>query len=211
MSGPLTSGAGFDAIILAGGTSRRMGGGDKTALAVGGTPLLDRVLAAVPEAEWVIVVGAERPTRTPVRWTREAPAGAGPAAAVAQGLTLAEAPTVVLLAGDLPFVTRATVARLLARAAPNGAVLADADGIPQWLTGAWPRALLDEALAGDPAGASLRKALAPLQPALLTAVAGRPEWFDCDAPDDLARARDLLEGKSRERDEPARRMDGERR
>jgi molybdopterin-guanine dinucleotide biosynthesis protein A len=188
---------GFDAVILAGGTSRRMGGGDKTALTVGGKPLLDRVLAAVSEAERVIVVGAERPTSRPVVWTREVPAGSGPAAAVAQGLSLAEAQVVVLLAGDQPFVTPATVERLLARAVPRGAVLADADGRAQWLTGAWPLPSLRQALAGDQGGASLRKALAPLRPALLPAEPGRPEWFDCDLPEDLARAEDLLTKETR--------------
>jgi molybdopterin-guanine dinucleotide biosynthesis protein A len=197
MSGPATRGAGFDAVVLAGGTSRRMGGGDKTTLLVGGEPLLDRVLAAVSAANRVIVVGAERRTSRPATWTREEPAGAGPAAAAARGLALTAAPTVVLLAGDLPFVTPATVARLLADAEPRGAVLVDAESRPQWLAGAWPRAVLRTALAGDQAGASLRRALEPLQPVLLDALDARPEWFDCDAPEDLARARDLLEEETR--------------
>jgi molybdopterin-guanine dinucleotide biosynthesis protein A len=174
-----------------------MGGGDKTALAVGGKPLLDRVLAAVSAAEQVIVVGTQRPTARPVVWTRETPPGGGPAAAAAQGLLLTLAPKVVLLAGDLPFVTAATVDRLLGRAAPCGAVLADGQDRPQWLAGAWPRALLREALAGDQAGASLRRVLSPLHPALLRGAAGRPEWLDCDAPEDVARARALLTEEAR--------------
>ena len=37
----------YDAIVLAGGQSRRMQVEDKTRVMVGGRPLLDRVLAAV--------------------------------------------------------------------------------------------------------------------------------------------------------------------
>ncbi|WP_438949006.1 NTP transferase domain-containing protein, partial [Streptomyces harbinensis] len=36
----------FDAIVLAGGAARRLGGADKAAVTVGGRPLLDRVLDA---------------------------------------------------------------------------------------------------------------------------------------------------------------------
>ncbi|MFD9249059.1 NTP transferase domain-containing protein, partial [Streptomyces bottropensis] len=36
----------FDAVVLAGGAARRLGGADKPALRVGGRALLDRVLTA---------------------------------------------------------------------------------------------------------------------------------------------------------------------
>jgi len=70
----------FDAIVLAGGASRRMGGGDKTALEVGGVPLLDRALEAVRAASTVVVVGPSRTVLTPlhVRWTREDRSARGP-------------------------------------------------------------------------------------------------------------------------------------
>ncbi len=154
----------FDAVVLAGGHSRRMGGGDKTALPVGGVPLLDRALRAVAQASAVIVVGDERPTTRAVTWARERPSGAGPAAAVAAGVALTGAPLVAVLAGDLPFVTGATVARLLASARPNGAVLVDEGGAPQWLLGAWPREVLVSALSGDQTGRALRSAFAAAAP-----------------------------------------------
>jgi len=185
--------AGFDAVVLAGGTSRRLGGGDKTALCIGGVPLLDRVLSALDAAGRIVVVGDERPTSVAVHWAREHPAGAGPAAAAAAGVSCVRAPVVVLLAGDLPLVRPATIEQLVNAARPAGVVLADADGRPQWLLGAWPTRLLTLALAGDQTGASLRAALTPLGPAVLTPPPGRPDWLDCDDPDDLTTARELLD------------------
>lgn len=180
-------GAGYDAIVLAGGSGSRMDGADKASLTIAGTTLLDRVLAAVGGAGTVVVVGPPRPTQRPVTWTREHPAGTGPAAATRAGLELIDADLVLLLAADLPFLTVATVERLLAAAAPAGAVLVDDRGRPQWLASAWPT---DALRAADlTPGGSLRAAFGPLQPAEL-AVDGR-EVLDCDTPDDLARAREL--------------------
>lgn len=186
----------YDAVVLAGGASRRMGGGDKTALSFDGLPLLDRALGAVAWADQVIVVGPVRPTVREVRWTREDPIGGGPAAALAAGLACVSAPLVVALAADLPFVTTSTVTRLLAAAEPAGAVLADPGGAPQWLLGAWPTGVLGRALRGDQFGQSLRAALAPLGPALVTPRGVRPEWFDCDKPADVQAAKELLDERA---------------
>ncbi|NJP68904.1 NTP transferase domain-containing protein, partial [Streptomyces spiramenti] len=41
-----TAPAPFDAVVLAGGAGRRLGGADKAAVRVGGRTLLDRVLTA---------------------------------------------------------------------------------------------------------------------------------------------------------------------
>ena len=176
----------YDAIVLAGGSGSRMDGADKASLTVAGTSLLERVLTAVAGAATVVVVGATRPTQQPVTWTRENPAGTGPAAATRAGLRLVGADLVVLVAADLPFLTAATIDRLLAAAAPTGAVLVDDAGRPQWLAGAWPTDVLRSA-ALTPDG-SLRAALGPLRPAQVP-VDGR-EGLDCDTPDDLARARE---------------------
>jgi molybdopterin-guanine dinucleotide biosynthesis protein A len=50
----------FDAVILAGGRARRLGGVDKPGLTVGGRTLAEAVVSAVAGAEAVIVVGPER-------------------------------------------------------------------------------------------------------------------------------------------------------
>jgi molybdopterin-guanine dinucleotide biosynthesis protein A len=187
---------GYDAVVLAGGASTRMGGGDKTALAVGEITLLDRALAAVADARQTLVVGDARPTARAVRWTREDPPGGGPAAALACGLGLVTAPLVMVLAGDLPFVTAATVSRLLAAASPSGAVMVDDAGRLQWLLSCWPSDVLRRALAGEQSGRPLHRQLAPLTPARVASEGGRPEWFDCDRPADVVAAKELL-------DEPA--------
>jgi molybdopterin-guanine dinucleotide biosynthesis protein A len=182
----------YDALVLAGGSARRLGGVDKPGLLVGESTLLDRVLAAVAEADRVVVVGPERPTPRPVLWVREEPVGGGPVAALAAGLDLVAAPTVVVLAGDLPFVTADTVAMLLAVVGDDGALVVDAEGRDQLLLGAWRTASLRRALPAEPAGARLGAVLAQLQPARvsLPTPVGRPgPWFDCDTEDDLAIAR----------------------
>jgi GTP:adenosylcobinamide-phosphate guanylyltransferase len=155
-SGPAVD---YDAIVVAGGRSSRLGtGADKTRLPVEGVPLLDRVLTAVADARQRVVVGEPRPVAVPVRWAREAPADGGPAAGVVAGLQSVTAPVVMLLAGDLPRLSAATVRRLLAALVESagssggphdsgphgggpstggpydGAILVDSDGRRQHLT-----------------------------------------------------------------------------
>ena len=74
----------FDAVVLAGGSARRLGGADKPGLAVGGATMLDRVLAACADARTTVVVGPERTTARPVRGARERPPGGGPVAVIAR-------------------------------------------------------------------------------------------------------------------------------
>ncbi|KRV47381.1 hypothetical protein AQ490_07935 [Wenjunlia vitaminophila] len=117
----LTGVTDYDAIILAGGQARRLGGVDKPGLRVGGSSLLERVLGACAGAARLIVVGPPRPVAEPhtaasVRWTRENPPGGGPLPALAAGLELVTADLVLLLAADLPFMNAGTVRRLLAEA-----------------------------------------------------------------------------------------------
>lgn len=181
----------FDALVLAGGSARRMGGEDKPALLVGGVPLLDRVLAAVAGAATTVVVGPQRATSRSVLFAREDPPGGGPAAALAAGLPLVSAPWVAVLAADLPFLTPAVVDLLLAAAQDgDGALLVDDDGREQVLTGVWRTAALREAAVGDLAGAPLRRVLGALAYARVPAPADGPApWLDCDTPQDLAAAR----------------------
>jgi molybdopterin-guanine dinucleotide biosynthesis protein A len=184
----------FDAVVLAGGAARRLGGEDKPGLVVGGATLLDRVLAACAEAGVTVVVGPERATARVVRWAREEPPGGGPVAGLAAGLAHVTAEVTLLLAADLPFLDAAAVRRLLdaLAAAPevDGAVLVDAEGREQLLTAAYRTAPLRAALAavGEPDGARLRAVTAALRTLRLpdtTDVA-----VDCDTWDDVERARE---------------------
>ncbi|MFJ6778579.1 NTP transferase domain-containing protein [Streptomyces yangpuensis] len=186
----------YDAIVLAGGAARRLGGADKPALSVGGRALLDRVLDACPDALSTVVVGGRRPTARPVRWTREDPPGGGPVAALDAGLRATTAGLVLVLSADLPFLDRDTVRALLA--APDthrtdGAMLRDPDGRDQPLVAAYRAEPLRREIAllatehGGLTGLPLRALTAELE---LTAVTTRPlASFDCDTWDDLSAAR----------------------
>jgi molybdopterin-guanine dinucleotide biosynthesis protein A len=187
-----------DAVLLAGGSARRLGGADKPGLEVGGATLLDRVLAAVDGAERVVVVGPERAVARPVRWTREQPPGGGPAAAVAAGLAEVTAPSVLVLAADLPLLDRAAVDRLRRSAAGrDGALLVDDAGRRQLLAGCWATAALRSAVdrlraeRGGLDGCPVRTLLDGLDAVEEPPDGGAPVWLDCDTLEDLRRAREL--------------------
>ncbi|MBO2462609.1 molybdenum cofactor guanylyltransferase [Actinomadura violacea] len=182
----------FDAVLLAGGRARRLGGADKPAAPVGGRALVEWVAAAASGASRTIVVGPPRDVPPDAVRVREDPPGAGPVPALRAGLAEVRAPWAALLAADLPFLRPVHVAALLDAAAGRaGAVLVDGDGREQWLAGCWRTARLRGALETY-TGASLRGVLGPLDPAKVALPAGeRPPWYDCDTPEDLARAEGL--------------------
>lgn len=171
----------FDAIVLAGGSGRRMGGVLKPVVPVAGVRMIDRVLEAVAGAGRIAVVGppelrVEGGGPGLVR-VREDPAGGGPVAAieaaVRDGCLTAE--HLVLVAGDLPLLERYDLDILLSTVtgvldgAEAGAVYTDRQDRPQWVCSAWRaepvRARLD-AMAGERggvlAGAALRDLFGPL-------------------------------------------------
>ena len=143
MSSPERAPRRFDAVVLAGGTARRLGGADKALVPVGESTLLERVLAATADAHRVVCVGPPRPTPVDVTWTREEPAGGGPVAGLVAGLAEVGSPVTLVLAVDLPFVS-SSVARMLARDCPAGGALlvADEEGRAQPLLGAYDTSAL---------------------------------------------------------------------
>jgi len=195
----------FDAVVLAGGGSRRMGGVDKMTLDVGGRQLLDRVLLAVAAAERVVAVGPVRELQVGhpcLGWVQEDPSGGGPVAGLAAGLgrlatplaaSVEPAEFVAVLAGDLPFVDDRVVRQLRSAlsAAPDcaGALLVDATGRDQPLIGVWRAAPLRAALPAEPAGCSVWRMLAQLT--VIRVSSGRP-MLDCDTPYELDIARSLI-------------------
>jgi len=186
-----------DAIVLAGGSGRRLGGVDKAALVVGGKSLLDRVLAAVDESPVVVVVGPPRLTARPVLFTSEQPAGGGPAAALAAGLPMVSGDFAAVLAADLPFVTADIVRHLAAQiGSRSGALVVDGDGNDQLLVGVWRTASLRDAVsaAGPLANRGLHHMLGRLNPVRVVLPPFQPgtiepqAWWDCDTPADVRRA-----------------------
>lgn len=209
----------LDAVVLAGGAARRLGGGDKAMVDVGGSTLLDRVLAAVgPLVAEIVLVG---PGRTVVadgtlprsRSVQEQPPGGGPVAAIAAGMASVTAPLVAVLAVDLPFVTTAALERLrdalLDHPIAEGALYIDPAGRDQLLFGVWRTDRLRAALPERPHGTSVRSVTRGLDVLRLTP-ADVASLLDCDTPEDVAAARRLAtplvitDGTDANQPEPAR-------
>lgn len=184
-------------IVPAGGAGRRMGGVDKAALAVGGIPLLDRVLAAArPVCERLVVVGPTRSTTVAgVDFVVEDDPGGGPVPAVAVGLALLGPCEVVLVvAGDLPLLTAAPLLELIRELdCPNvDAAAADHRGGPNPLLAAYRATVLRSTAQGLGAGSP---AALLLPPATVTVDLG-PAALNVNRPEDLAAAEALLRGSA---------------
>jgi molybdopterin-guanine dinucleotide biosynthesis protein A len=170
----------FDAVILAGGRSERLGGVPKQGLTYDGDTLLGRSIAAAGGARAVVVVGPE-PAEHPagILSCREEPAFGGPAAAIAAGLAaLAKAggsrpPVTLVLACDMPNVRQAVTALRegLLAAGPlttcDGVVAVSEDGRRQPLVGfystpALQRSAAELAARGQLINGSVRALLASL-------------------------------------------------
>jgi len=143
----------FDAIILAGGRSSRLGGSPKSALMFDGATLLERSLAAAAGARHTAVVGPEVAGLPPeVLTSREDPPFAGPAAAIAAGLAALRgagpADLVLVLACDMPGVGAAVRALLeaLPGSGADGVMATSADGRLQPLVGFYGTAVLERAV-----------------------------------------------------------------
>ncbi|MFJ6573929.1 NTP transferase domain-containing protein [Streptomyces sp. NPDC091292] len=188
----------YDAVVLAGGAAKRLGGADKPGVRVGGRALLDRVLAACPGAVTTVVVADPRPTARPVTWAREEPAGAGPLAALDAGLRRTTADEVVVLSADLPFLGEETVRGLLDALRggdADGVLLTDAGGRDQPLVAAYRAAPVRRELAaltaerGGLTGLPLRLLVGALD---LARISDPVASFDCDTWDDIAVARSRI-------------------
>lgn len=181
----------FDAIVLCGGTATRLGGADKGSVIVGGRSLLDRALEAVAGAKKTVVVGPARPAARSVEWTLEDPPGGGPVAGIDAGLVHTNAPHIVILAVDFPFVDDACVARILEELnGQDGVILIDAVGRHQGLVGAYKRTSLLTALEGStPHNMAVKDLLGGLD---LLELEDPRSTRDCDTWDDVRAADEIL-------------------
>lgn len=143
-------------VILAGGQSRRMGGGDKGLLSLGGRSLLDHVTARLAPQVAEIALNANG---DPARFSTDLPViadsvtgFAGPLAGVLAGLDWAAAcghSHIVTAAADTPFFPCDLVPRLLLASADAPIVLAATPDPKRGLSrhptfGLWPVALRDD-------------------------------------------------------------------
>ena len=143
-------------LLLAGGQSRRMGGGDKALRPLGGTLLLERVIERLrPQVDALVLNANGDPTRfahfaLPVV-PDTIPGFAGPLAGVLAGLDWAasyrpDCPYVASVATDAPFLPVDLVARLMEALEEARADLACAasGGRPHPVFGLWPVSLRED-------------------------------------------------------------------
>ena len=142
-------------VILAGGLSRRMGGGDKALKEIGGAPLLDHVITRLTPQVGALALNANG---DPARFARydlpvvpDTVSGfAGPLAGVLAGMRWAVRDTgarwIVTAAADTPFFPEDLVVRLVDAAGHHKSMiaLAASGGKTHPVFGLWPVALADD-------------------------------------------------------------------
>jgi molybdopterin-guanine dinucleotide biosynthesis protein A len=193
-------------LVLAGGLARRMGGGDKARIAIGGVSILDRVLATLSAQCSGLVINAngdpERFADTGLTVVPDTVEGfPGPLAGILAGLDWLAAldngiEWMVSVPGDCPFLPDDLVERLHAARRENGVPLACARS-GEWrhpVVGLWPLALR----------ADLRRALVEQDLRKIEVWTARhgvaiAEWpdrpidpfFNVNTPEDAARAESI--------------------
>lgn len=143
-------------IILTGGLSRRMGGGDKTLLRVGGKRLLDLIIERAALQVAVLAINANgdagrfQDTGLPVI-SDDVPDFPGPLAGILAGMdwarrTVPDCRWLVSFAGDAPLIPADLVTRLLHAVEGEGAQMACASsgGRAHSVVGLWPVSLAGE-------------------------------------------------------------------
>jgi molybdopterin-guanine dinucleotide biosynthesis protein A len=188
------------AVILAGGTARRMGGGDKPLLDLAGTRMIERIVAALDMPRIAISANGD-PARfgacnLPVLPDGEF-AGEGPLAGVLAGLNWGasmDVDAVLTVPGDTPFIPKG-----LATALAPAPACAASNHRPHYLVALWPvacRNALRQLLStpGRRDVASFASLIGMRRVDFPTA-----KWdpfLNVNTPDDLTQARAIAEGKT---------------
>jgi molybdopterin-guanine dinucleotide biosynthesis protein A len=200
-------------LLLAGGQSRRMGGGDKALRLLGGRSLLERVIERLrPQVAALVLNANGDPTRfagfgLPVVADSIADF-AGPLAGILAGLDWTavhrpDCPVVASVATDAPFLPEDLVSRLVAGMEAAGAELACAasGGQAHPVIGLWPvrlrdelrRALVDEDIRKvDVWTARYRLATVPFPEQASGGGPAVDPFFNANRPEDLESAAALL-------------------
>ena len=186
----------FAAIVLAGGQSRRMGGGDKALLDLGGRPMVAHVIDRLGVVPTAISANGD-PDRfaafgLPVL-PDTIPGWLGPLAGVLAGMGWAAAqgiPRIVTAAADSPFFPRDLAARLAAAAAPVAMSVHEGDDHPAFA--AWDVSLCDTLRQSLADGDRRVRAVMERLGVVRIAFAGRDPFFNVNTPEDLTLARRWL-------------------
>lgn len=203
----MTRQEGVVGVLLAGGLSRRMGGGDKCLRPLAGKPILEHVIDRIKPQVGTLVLNANG---DPARFADyDLPVAAdlvegfaGPLAGVLTGLRWAaehrpDCPWVATVATDAPFLPCDLVSRLVQAAEAEVADMACAasNGRSQPVIGLWPVRLAD-ALEEALVERDIRKVdlwTAEYKLAQVDFPAdGIDPFFNTNRPEDLAQAEELL-------------------
>jgi molybdopterin-guanine dinucleotide biosynthesis protein A len=168
-----------DAILLAGGSSTRMGH-DKAAMLVDGRRLVDAALVALrPLGGRIVVARGSQPSLGVPDEIPDAPGLAGPIAGVVGGASFVTTEAVAIVAVDMPTINAAVLQRLAAFMSDRGraAAMPVVEGVAQPMHSVVSSAALPALGALARGGeSSLRRVLARLDALLV----GPDGWGDLD-------------------------------
>lgn len=181
-------------IVLAGGQSRRMGGGDKGLLDLGGRPVIAHVIERLGCARAISANG------DPARFARfglpvlpdSVPDWPGPLAGVLAGMDWAAGQGIARIltaAADTPFFPRYLAARLAAAKAP---VVMATGGGDHPAFAMWDVALRDDLRAALHSGTRRMRDWMDARGALRVEIPGEDPFFNINTPADLDAARRRL-------------------
>ena len=189
-------------VLLAGGQSRRMGGRDKSLIALAGKPMIAHVIERLEPQVGSLIINSNAPAAQFEAFALPVVADsvtgfAGPLAGVLAGMRWARehgsgARFVATAATDTPFFPTDFVARLHARADDATIALAASNDRLHPVFGLWPVALADD-LEQWLLGGDNRKVLAWVDRHKLAEVAFLPlhgvdPFFNANTPEELAEA-----------------------
>lgn len=195
-------------VILAGGQARRMGGGDKGLLPLGGRRVIDHVIERLRPQCGALAINANG---DPARFAAlglpvlpdPVPNQPGPLAGILAAMDWAAAlgaESVVTVAADTPFLPRDLVARLAAAATAGGCVAESPDSAGRMrahpTVGLWPvrsREALTAAIAAGERRVGVWADTSGAGRARFAAAFGDP-FFNINTPEDLVVAERLVRG-----------------
>jgi molybdopterin-guanine dinucleotide biosynthesis protein A len=191
------------AVLLAGGSARRMGGGDKSLNMLSGLPILAHVIARIRSQVSALILNANGDPARFAEWglpvvADAIPENPGPLAGIHAGMVWAAsqgAPYIVSIPTDLPFLPTDLIARLASGRGQADIAVARSAGKPHPVVALWPVRL----------AAELHRAVTEQAMRKVAAFAARyhvayidfpvgeiDPFFNVNTPDDLQRAQSVV-------------------